>query len=194
MTSWSWAPLLAGTWGLPGPALLVSEADLQAEPADFYALNFTAVAPGFTDVAISDARTLRVEHLEARTVTVFKAAAHEQLPVDAWGLIRPTVATRPGGPDWEVTAQLDTPGPDAQRHLERFQEEVDEHGQVLLITGDLAAYWAQALAGAEPTLEDVATGSDWVAWVPLDTRAAVAAAPPVARSTFRSRIFRRLAR
>lgn len=180
----SWVPLLPGTWGLPGPAVLVDEYDLGVEPTDLGALGFTAVVPGFMDVEISQVSNLRVEHeaSDPHTLVVFKAAASAHRPIDTWGLFNVPGSTRPGGPDWQAVGTLRAPAVEPAAYMAEFGQALIDHGAVLLLTGSPTAYWPLADTLQHPGLDDVSTGSDWVAWLPMGSRTsdrvAASAQPP----------------
>jgi hypothetical protein len=190
----SWVPLLPGTWGLPGPAVLVEEADLGVGDTDLPATGFTAVVPGFTEVEISQASNLRVEHdaSDPHTLVVFKAAATEYRPLDTWGIFNAAGPTRPGGPGWQAAGTLRTPSTDPATYLAEFGQALTAHGAVLLLTGSPTAYWTLADTLQHPGLDDVSTGSDWVAWLPLGSRASDRIESPAPPPGLGRRLLRRL--
>ena len=186
MTSASWVPLLPPTWGLPGATVLVRWETLGVRISDLAFLGFTFAGPGFLEEPIEEVPQLKVEHLASTpsAMTLFKASLGRSVPLDRFGIFRMPVAAAPGSWKWKVEATLDTAEPDAGAFLRRFQLATQEQGGVYLLTGDLERYWTRVYEGEQPTLEDVRTGDDWVAWIPLgdyQTAAAEAATTPMRR-------------
>lgn len=188
-------PLLPGTWGLPGPTVLVDEDDLGVGPTDLPVLGFTSVTPGFTDTEVSQVSNLRVEHEahDPHTLIVFKAARNEYRPIDTWGLFNVPGPARPGGTDWQAVGTLRPPSNDADGYMHEFSQAVTECGAVLLLTGSPTAYWTLQDALDRPSLNDVATPKgDWAAWLPLGSRATDRVETTPAPPSLGRRLLRRL--
>lgn len=175
----SGVPLLSGTWGLPGPAVVVSWRALGLKEWHLGgSLPFTYVTPEALDCPLGELSSLRVDLCVTapRTLTLFKEALGQRIPVGPFGLFGlPVLGGHPGGQFWQVETTLDSPslldGEDPEL-LARFHEEALDCGGLLLIAADLGAYWSRVWADQEPTLEDVCAEHAWIAWVQLGDHSA----------------------
>lgn len=160
MTTWRWAQLPTGMYGLPGPAVVTSSWVLEVREHQPELAGFTLItAPGQWAQAATAPQVI-ADYPEPEDLMVI--AADQPLDVDAHALryLLPG-AREPGGVRWVTGSMFH--GPDA----DTFHDQVHQAGRVLLLTGDLHARWAAAQAGRTPSFDELFPGGTWAAWLPL---------------------------
>jgi len=89
-------------------------------------------------------------------------SAEHPAEVDAAGLRNSTPgAAAAGGTHWVMGGVFHQPHPLA------FHDQVHQAGRLLLLTGDLQAYWSGVRTGATTSFAQLFPDGAWAAWVPL---------------------------
>ena len=157
-TSWSWAQLPAGTCGLPGPVVVTSPWILQVRAPRPRRRGFTRVGRSQGWAGVRTARKLVAEYSDPTDLMVY--SGQHQRDFDPMTPVDPFAFNRSEG-QWAIGANFF--GPDASL----FHDHVHRHGQLMLLTGDLQAYWSAHAAGELPSFEQLFPGGTWAAWLPL---------------------------
>jgi len=93
---------------------------------------------------------------------VLVISAEHPADVDAAGLRNSTPgAAAAGGTHWVMGGVFHEPHPPA------FHDQVHQAGRLLLLTGDLQAYWSGVRTGATASFAELVPDGAWAAWVPL---------------------------
>jgi len=93
---------------------------------------------------------------------VLVVSAEHPADVDAAELRNSTPgAAAAGGTHWVMGGVFHEPRPPA------FQDQVHQAGRLLLLTGDLQAYWSSVRNGATASFAELFPDGAWAAWVPL---------------------------
>ena len=93
---------------------------------------------------------------------VLVISAEHPAEVDAAGLRNSTPgAAAAGGTHWVMGGVFHQP------HLAAFHDQVHQAGRLLLLTGDLQAYWSGVRSGATTSFAELFPDGAWAAWVPL---------------------------
>jgi len=159
LTTWAWAQLTAGSYGLPGPAVVTSPWVLEVRAPQPSRRGFTRVTGPEQWGQVGTASKLVADCSEASDVLVI--SAEHPAEGDAAGLRNCILgAAAAGGAHWVMGGVFHEPRPQA------FQDQVHQAGR-LLLTGDLQAYWSGVRTGASASFAELFPDGAWAAWVPL---------------------------
>lgn len=167
MTSYLWAQLPAGTYGLSGPAVVLSPwvLEVRADPPELF--GFTRVTAPEQWSQVGTARLVVADFPESWDMLLISAERPDD--VDPVGLRD----RRPGAADagdvhWCI------PGLFRGSAVQAFHDQAGTAGRVLVLTGDLRAYWSKAATadagGDAVTFPELFPSGAWAAWVPLLAR------------------------
>jgi len=160
LTTWAWAQLAEGSYGLPGPAVVTSPWVLEARAPRPRRRGFTRVTRPEQWGRVRTARNMAADCSLPSEVLVI--SAEHPADVDAAGLRNSTPgAAAAGGTHWVMGAVFHEPHPPA------FHDQVHQAGRLLLLTGDLQAYWLGVRTGATASFAELFPDGAWAAWVPL---------------------------
>lgn len=158
MTTYTWAQLDCGDYGLPGPAMVTSPWVLEVRVRRPRWRGFTRVTHPRQWSRVRTARRLVADYSDPWDVLV--ASARRPADVDGDGL-RTMLPGSAGSVDWLIGTVFREPGAQA------FHDQVHAAGRLLLLTGDLQAHWACVDAGRAPTFAELFPGGAWATWIPL---------------------------
>lgn len=160
MSSYLWAQLPAGSYGLPGPAVVTSPWVLEVRAPRPRRRGFTRVTDPQQWGRVRTARKMVADYSDPWDVLVI--SADRPAAVDADGLRNLTPgAAEAGGAHWVIGSPFH--GPAAQA----FHDQVHQAGRLLLLTGDLQAHWTATHTGDAAGFAELFPGGTWAAWLPL---------------------------
>lgn len=165
MTTWAWAALPPGRFGLPEPALVMSPWVLEVRESRPSRRGFRRVTHPRQWRQVGPASGGLVLDLRDFTEAVLaRAKDPEAVDFDAvLGMV--PGCFEPGGVEWVVPVFVSPDQPDAAA----VWEAAHKAGRVWLLTGDLAAYWNAARSDRDVTFEEAFPGGSWAASVALAT-------------------------
>jgi len=161
MTTWPWAQLEAGSYGLPGPAVVMSPWVLTTRVARPRHRGFTRVTSPARWSRVRQARDIVADYPDPWDLLVISAPRPDTVDGDGLRRLDPAAYNSGGGVQWLTGTVFG--GPTAQA----FHDRVHAAGRLLLLTGDLAAYSSARRAGSPATFKQLFPGGSWAAWVPL---------------------------
>ncbi len=161
MTTWPWAQLEAGSYGLPGPAVVMSPWVLTTRVARPRRRGFTRVTSPARWSRVRQARDIVADYPDPWDLLVISAPRPDTVDGDGLRRLDPAAYNSGGGVQWLTGTVFG--GPTAQD----FHDRVHAAGRLLLLTGDLAAYSSARRAGSPLTFKQLFPGGSWAAWVPL---------------------------
>jgi len=160
LTTWAWAQLAEGSYGLPGPAVVTSPWVLEARAPRPQRRGFTRVRRPEQWGRVRTARNMAADCGDPSEVLVI--SAEHPADVDAAGLRNSTPgAAAAGGTHWVMGGVFH------ELHPPAFRDQVHQAGRLLLLTGDLQAYWSGVRTGATTSFAELFPHGAWAAWVPL---------------------------
>lgn len=157
VTTYAWAPLPAGSYGVPGPAVVTSHVGAGGTGA-------AAAAPGVHSGDPSGAVGAGTHGpQDGRGLQRPVGCADRQRGAPGRGRRRRLRNLAPGAEaagdtHWAITSPFS--GPTAVA----FHDEVHRTGRLLLLTGDLHAHWSAVAAGAEASFAQLFPDGAWAAW------------------------------
>ena len=167
MTTYPWAQLDAGTFALPGPAVVLSPCVLEVRAQEPELFGFTHVTSPQQWPQVGTARQVVADFTDPWEILVISADRPDDVDADGLRTLEPGAA-QAGDVHWYFCGIFR--GPTAQA----FHDQAHRAGRVLLLTGDLAAYWSAAASLPAAASSTVEVGFDqlfptgaWAAWVPL---------------------------
>ncbi len=141
MTTWAWAQLAAGSYGLPGPAVVTSPWVLEVRAPRPRRRGFTRVRRPEQWGRERTTRSMVADCSDPSDLLV--VSAEHPADVDAAGLrISTPGAAVAGGAHWVMGGVFHEPRPSA------LHDQVHQAGRLLLLTGDVQAYWSGVRTGA----------------------------------------------
>ena len=162
MTTYSWAQLDAGTYALHGPAVVLSPWVLKVRAQEPELFGFTRVTGPEQWPQVGAAAQVVADFTDPWDMLVISADRPGDVDADGLRALEPGAAGA-GDVHWYFGGTFR--GPTAHT----FHERAHFAGRVLLLTGDLAAYWSAA-AGPSPAVvgfDQMFPSGAWAAWVPL---------------------------
>ena len=160
MSTYAWAQLPTGSYGLPGPAVVTSPWVLEVRAPRPRRRGFTHVTNPQQWERVRTARKMIADYTDPWDVIVVSARQPGRVDADALRSLTPGAADT-GDVHWVIGSPFD--GPDAQA----FHDQVHQAGRLLLLTGDLQAYWSSAHAGTTASFAQLFGTGTWAAWLPL---------------------------
>ena len=163
MTTYSWAQLDAGTYALPGPAVVLSPWVLEVRAQDPELFGFTHVTGPEQWPQVGTARQVVADFTDPWDMLVIHADRPDDVDADGLRTLEPGAA-QAGGVHWYFGGIFR--GPTAQA----FHDHARQAGRMLLLTGDLAAYWSTAPTSPSPveiSFDQLFPTGAWAASVPL---------------------------
>jgi hypothetical protein len=161
MTTYAWAQLKPGSYGLPGPAVVMNRWVLAVPVPRPRRRGLTRVTRPSQWPSVRAARRIIVDYPDPWDVLVVGAQQPDTVDGDARRNLTPGGWSSGGGVDWCITTAFR--GPTAQA----FHDLVHRADRLLLRTGDLATYWSARRAGTIPTFEQLFPDGCWAVWAPL---------------------------
>lgn len=163
MTTYPWAQLDAGTFALPGPAVVLSPWVLEVRAQEPELFGFTHVTGPEQWPQVGTARQVVADFTDLWDMLVISTDRSDEVDADGLRTLAPGAA-QAGGVRWYFGGIFR--GATAQA----FHDQAHRAGRVLLLTGDLAAYWSASTAApsmAEVSFDQLFPTGAWAAWVPL---------------------------
>jgi len=160
LTTWAWAQLEAGSYGLPGPAV-VSSWVLTARVSRLRRLGFTRVTSSAGWSRVREARSVVADYPDPWDLLVVGAPKPDTVDGDGLRQMDPAAYSSGGGVQWWTGTVFGGPT------VQAFHDRVHAAGRLLLLTGDFAAYSSARHAGSPATFKELFSGGSWAAWVPL---------------------------
>ena len=155
MTSYSWAHLDAGTYALPGPAVVLSPWVLEVRAQEPELFGFTRVTgPEQWPQVVGAARQVVADFTDPWDMLVINADRPSDVDADALRRLK-AGAARAGDVHWYFGGTLR--GPAAQA----FHDQAHRAGRVLVLTVDLAAYWSAASSRVDVSFDQLFPTGAW---------------------------------
>lgn len=163
MTTYFWAQLSAGTVGLPGPAVVLSPwvLEVRADPPELF--GFTRVTSPEQWSQVGTAHLVAADFTDPWDMLLISAERPDDVDADGLREMRPGAADA-GDVHWYVGSAFQGPT------TSTFYDQAHLTGRVLVLTGDLRAYWSAAAVGAAVSFPELFPSGTWAAWVPLLAR------------------------
>ncbi len=158
----NWGQLPAGAYDLPGPAILTNPWVLEAREPRPRRLGFTRITRPHQWTRPRTAPRLIADYRRCDDLSVIHADHPTDVNADALRDLTPGCRT-PGGVRWTMGSMFRGSTADT------FHRQVHQRGQLLLLTGDLNAYWDATNTGTTATFNQLFPDGTWAAWVPLLT-------------------------
>lgn len=160
MSSYVWAQLNAGRYGLPGPAVVTSPWVLEVRARRPRWRGFTRVRRAEHWSRVRTAKQMVADYSDPWDVLVVSAKRLSEVDADGLRNLVPGAASA-GGVHWQIGSVFQ--GPTAQA----FHDQVHRVGRLLLLTGDLQAHWSAVHAGRRASFSEMFPDGAWAAWLPL---------------------------
>lgn len=160
VTTYAWAQLDAGTYGLPGPAVVTSPWVLEVRAPRPRRRGFTRVTRPEHWSRVRAAEQMVADYSDPWDVLVVSAERPEEVDADGLRNLLPAAAEA-GDVHWQIGGVFR--GSTAQA----FHDQVHRAGRLLLLTGDLHAHWSGVGGGHPASFDEMFPGGAWAAWLPL---------------------------
>lgn len=160
MSSYAWAQLPAGEYGLPGPAVVMSPWVLEVRVPRPRRRGFTRVTHPGQWPRVGAARKMIADYRDPGEVLVVSAERPGEIDADGLRNLVPGSAAA-GDAHWVIGS------PFGGLTAQAFHDHVHRAGRLLLLTGDPSAYWSAARSDDAVSFDGLFPGGTWAAWVPL---------------------------
>lgn len=162
MTTYPWAQLSAGTYGLPGPALVLSPwvLEVRAQPPELFGFRHLSTAEQWPDAG--PAHLVAADFPDPWDVLLISAERPDEVDPDGLRAMEPGAADA-GEVHWYVGS------PFRGETAQAFHDQAHRAGRILVLTGDLRAHWSSA-GGIAVSFAELFPAGAWAAWVPLLAR------------------------